>query len=36
MSRLEELHDGVTEEVIRTVTENSRSLNFPTHGFESE
>ena len=31
-----EVPGGVTEDVVRTVTENSRSLNFTTHGFESE
>jgi hypothetical protein len=31
-----EVPGGVSEDVVRTVTENSRSLNFTTHGFESE
>jgi len=28
--------DGVPEHVVRTVTENSRSLKFTSHGFERE
>ncbi|MBK8177039.1 MAG: DUF499 domain-containing protein [Rhodospirillales bacterium] len=28
--------DGVSESAVRTVTENSRSLKFETHGFETE
>jgi hypothetical protein len=27
---------GVPENVVRTVTENSRTLKFDTHGFETE
>jgi hypothetical protein len=27
---------GASEQVVRTVTENSRTLRFDTHGFESE
>jgi hypothetical protein len=30
------LPGGVSEQIIRTVTENSRMLKFSTHGFESE
>jgi hypothetical protein len=28
--------DGVPDSVVRTVTENSRTLNFSSHGFERE
>jgi hypothetical protein len=28
--------DGVPENVVRTVTENSRTLKFTSHGFEKE
>lgn len=28
--------DGVAEHIVRTVTENSRTLNFTNHGFESD
>jgi len=31
-----EVEDGVPEDVVRTVTENSRTLKFTTHGFENE
>ncbi len=31
-----EISDGITENVVRTVTENSRTLRFDYHGFESE
>lgn len=31
-----EVEDGVPESVVRTVTENSRTLRFDQHGFESE
>ncbi len=31
-----ELPDGAPEHVVRTVTENSRTLKFTTHGFEEE
>ena len=31
-----EVEDGVPEDVVRTVTENSRTLKFTTHGFEDE
>jgi hypothetical protein len=27
---------GVSDQVVRTVTENSRTLKFTSHGFESE
>jgi hypothetical protein len=30
------LRDGATDQVVRTVTENSRTLKFTSHGFESE
>ena len=30
------LPDGASEQVVRTVTENSRTLKFTSHGFESE
>jgi predicted AAA+ superfamily ATPase len=30
------LPDGATEQIVRTVTENSRTLKFTSHGFESE
>jgi hypothetical protein len=29
-----EVHDGVPEKVVRTVTENCRTLKFRDHGFE--
>ena len=29
-------HDGVPDQVVRTVTENARALNFADHGFEEE
>src|SRR4029077_20905023 len=29
-----EVHDGVPEKVVRTVTENCRTLRFRDHGFE--
>lgn len=31
-----EIHDGVPDNVVRTVTENSRTLKFSSHGFEKE
>ena len=31
-----EIPDGAPENVVRTVTENSRTLKFTSHGFESE
>jgi len=31
-----EIPDGAPENVVRTVTENSRTLKFTTHGFENE
>jgi len=31
-----EVPDGVSEEVVRIVTENSRALGFISHGFEAE
>lgn len=31
-----EVPGGVPENVVRTVTENSRTLKFDTHGFETE
>ena len=31
-----EIEDGAPEDVVRTVTENSRTLRFITHGFEDE
>jgi predicted AAA+ superfamily ATPase len=30
------LPDGASDQIVRTVTENSRTLKFTTHGFESE
>ena len=30
------LPDGATEQIVRTVTENSRTLKFSNHGFERE
>jgi hypothetical protein len=30
------LPDGVSDQIVRTVTENSRTLKFTSHGFESE
>jgi len=30
------LPDGASEQVVRTVTENSRTLKFDSHGFERE
>jgi hypothetical protein len=30
------LPNGVTEQLARTVTENSRTLKFDSHGFETE
>lgn len=31
-----EVPDGVPDNVVRTVTENSRTLKFTSHGFEKE
>jgi hypothetical protein len=31
-----EVPNGVTDQVVRTVTENSRTLKFSDHGFERE
>lgn len=31
-----EFEGGLSEQVVRTVTENSRTLKFTTHGFERE
>ena len=31
-----DISDGAPENVVRTVTENSRTLRFDSHGFESE
>jgi hypothetical protein len=31
-----EIPAGIPEQVVRTVTENSRTLKFTNHGFESE
>ena len=31
-----EIPSGAPDEVVRTVTENSRSLKFTSHGFETE
>lgn len=31
-----EIPSGASDQIVRTVTENSRTLNFTTHGFESE
>ena len=31
-----EMPDGAPEHVVRTVTENSRTLKFDSHGFERE
>ena len=31
-----EIPDGAPENVVRTVTENSRTLRFTSHGFEEE
>jgi hypothetical protein len=31
-----EFESGVSDHVVRIVTENSRTLKFTTHGFESE
>ena len=31
-----EIPDGAPDHVVRTVTENSRTLKFGTHGFERE
>jgi hypothetical protein len=31
-----EIPDGVSDNVVRTVTENSRTLKFTSHGFEKE
>jgi hypothetical protein len=31
-----EIQSGAPENVVRTVTENSRTLKFTTHGFEEE
>jgi hypothetical protein len=31
-----EFRDGAPEHVVRTVTENSRTLRFTSHGFEKE
>ncbi len=30
------LQDGASDQIVRTVTENSRTLKFRSHGFESE
>ena len=30
------LPDGASDQIVRTVTENSRTLKFSTHGFEKE
>jgi len=30
------LPNGASEQIVRTVTENSRTLKFTSHGFESE
>ncbi len=30
------LQDGASDQIVRTVTENSRTLKFTSHGFESE
>ncbi len=30
------LPDGASDQTVRTVTENSRTLKFTNHGFESE
>jgi hypothetical protein len=30
------LPDGASDQIVRTVTENSRTLKFTSHGFESE
>jgi len=30
------LPDGASEQIVRTVTENSRALKFTSHGFEDE
>ena len=30
------LPNGATDQIVRTVTENSRTLKFTTHGFESD
>jgi hypothetical protein len=31
-----DLPNGASDQVVRTVTENSRTLKFEIHGFESE
>ena len=31
-----QMPDGASEQVVRTVTENSRTLKFDTHGFERD
>ena len=31
-----EIPDGASDNVVRTVTENSRTLKFTSHGFEKE
>ena len=31
-----EFNDGVSDQVVRTVTENSRTLKFASHGFETD
>ena len=31
-----DLPEGASDQVVRTVTENSRTLKFETHGFEKE
>ena len=31
-----EIPDGASDHVVRTVTENSRTLKFTSHGFEKE
>jgi BioD-like phosphotransacetylase family protein len=30
------LADGASDQIVRTVTENSRTLKFDSHGFETE
>jgi hypothetical protein len=30
------LEEGATDQIVRTVTENSRTLRFTSHGFEAE
>ena len=31
-----EIPDGATEQIVRTITENARTLKFTSHGFEEE